>query len=268
MSAALARTAAVAAIGLTAALALAQTRTVPPPSRPAIQNAVLGNEARTPEVSTAELREILFRRSALVLDVRPYAEYARGHIPGAQGLYVPDESSRAPSELVRVRRFTGGRKDSALVLYGNGPTLDLRLADTLASEGYTRVARYALGIAMWRALGGVTEIEDQGLRRIAEYEEDAVWVDGRDSIRWAARTIRGAINIPRVRVATVRDSLDVSSLRLVRDRPAYDYDTRIVVFGADSTEARAVAEGLARQAFRNVSFYGGTFLEALVASGR
>src|ERR1051325_8631784 len=38
---------------------------------------------KTPELSYQELRQVLAQRSAVVLDTRPYREYAMGHIPGA-----------------------------------------------------------------------------------------------------------------------------------------------------------------------------------------
>ena len=37
-----------------------------------------------------------------------------------------------------------------------------------------------------------------------------------------------------------------------------DHNTRIVVFGADGAQARAVAEAVAREAFHNVSYFAGT----------
>jgi hypothetical protein len=39
--------------------------------------------ARTSEVSTRELQDVVARRSATVLDARPRAEYAVSHVPGA-----------------------------------------------------------------------------------------------------------------------------------------------------------------------------------------
>lgn len=49
-----------------------------------IFNATLAEEGeRAPEVSTDELKAILARRSALVLDARPSREFGLGHIPGA-----------------------------------------------------------------------------------------------------------------------------------------------------------------------------------------
>ena len=51
---------------------------------PTIFDAVLGETGQSmAEVSTDELRHILADKSALVLDARPFREYAVSHIPGA-----------------------------------------------------------------------------------------------------------------------------------------------------------------------------------------
>jgi hypothetical protein len=44
-----------------------------------------------------------------------------------------------------------------------------------------------------------------------------------------------------------------------------DHNTRIVVVGRDSQEARYVAEALAREAFDNVAYFHGAFEEARTA---
>ena len=48
-----------------------------------IQTATLGQNQKTVEVSTEELRRILSDASATVFDARPFMEFASGHIPGA-----------------------------------------------------------------------------------------------------------------------------------------------------------------------------------------
>jgi superfamily II DNA or RNA helicase len=40
-----------------------------------------------------------------------------------------------------------------------------------------------------------------------------------------------------------------------------DHNTRIIVFGRDAEQARAVAEAIAREAFHNVSFFSGSYAE-------
>jgi hypothetical protein len=43
--------------------------------------------------------------------------------------------------------------------------------------------------------------------------------------------------------------------------PMEDHNTRIIVFGRDGPQARAVAEAIAKNAFHNVSYFGSTFEE-------
>lgn len=47
--------------------------------------------------------------------------------------------------------------------------------------------------------------------------------------------------------------------------PIEDHNTRIVVFGQNSEQAREVAEALAREAFHNVTYFAGSY-EAVKAS--
>jgi rhodanese-related sulfurtransferase len=41
--------------------------------------------------------------------------------------------------------------------------------------------------------------------------------------------------------------------------PMEDHNTRIVVFGQDGAQSRAVAEALVKEAFHNVAFFDGAF---------
>jgi rhodanese-related sulfurtransferase len=38
-----------------------------------------------------------------------------------------------------------------------------------------------------------------------------------------------------------------------------DHNTRIIVFGRDGAQAKAVAEAIVQEAFHNVAYFGGTF---------
>jgi hypothetical protein len=40
-----------------------------------------------------------------------------------------------------------------------------------------------------------------------------------------------------------------------------DHNTRIIVFGRDSAQAQAVTGAIAKEAFHNVSYFGGSFDE-------
>jgi hypothetical protein len=53
---------------------------------PSVFDGIARNLAGSPELSTVELRAALVDSSAVVLDARPYDEYAVSHIPGARAV--------------------------------------------------------------------------------------------------------------------------------------------------------------------------------------
>jgi rhodanese-related sulfurtransferase len=218
-----------------------------------IRQATLGEtSARTPEVSTEQLQQILVDQSALILDTRPHLEWALGHIPGALNVAPkPDvPMSLYTSDVAEVLRLTGGDTSRPLVLYCNGPFCgkSKRVADDLLAAGFTDVRRYQLGAPVWRALGGVMEIEIDGARYVFENDRTAVFVDARSAEQLTDERFPGARNIPLADVAAAKDDGRL---------PMEDHNTRIVVFGATVAEAREVAEEIARNAFHNVSYFRG-----------
>jgi rhodanese-related sulfurtransferase len=223
-------------------------------------------------VSTQELREILANRSATVLDSRPRAEYAVSHIPGALNVAAKPglAASAYVSDVAEVGRLLQDRKETPLVLYCNGPFCgkSKRLSEELAAAGYRNVRRYQLGIPVWRALGGVTQIEAEAIGRVMRDDRTAVFIDARSADDFARGSVQGAKNIPR---ALVLQGKDVGELKKAKDDnrlPNNDHNTRIVVYGASAGDARFVAEQIAREAFHNVSFFAGTYGELQAAAGR
>ena len=163
----------------------------------------------------------------------------------------------------------GGAKDAPIVLYCNGPHCgkSKRLAAELVAAAYRNVRRYQLGIPVWRALGGVCEIEAGGLRHVLGHDQTAVVIDARPAASFAAGSLPRARNIPR---ELVLPGKDIGEVRRAKDDgrlPMEDHNTRIVVVGRDAQEARYVAEALAREAFHNVSYFPGTF-DALPAAAK
>ncbi|MDR2501500.1 MAG: rhodanese-like domain-containing protein [Treponema sp.] len=117
---------------------------------PDIFHALLpADAALTPEISTAELQDILERNSAVVFDARPFMEFAVSHIPGAVNLAAKPGVSKAlyVSDVAEVGRVVGENKDAPLVIYCNGPYCGkaVRLSAELLGAGYTKVKRYQLG---------------------------------------------------------------------------------------------------------------------------
>jgi rhodanese-related sulfurtransferase len=218
---------------------------------------------KTPEVSTAELRQILVDQSAVVFDARPYREYAVSHIPGARNVAAkPGVSlSEYVSDVAEIGRLIGPDKSTPVVLYCNGPFCgkSKRLSAELVAAGYTHVRRYQLGIPVWRALGGLTAIELEGLRYVLADDRTAVFIDARDPEEFRAQTLPGARNLPR---SGLKSGKDVGEVKAAKDDgrlPMEDHNTRIIVFGREGAQAQAVAEALAQEAFHNVTYFGGTF---------
>jgi len=219
--------------------------------------------AKTPEISTNELKKILADHSAAVLDTRPEKEFAVSHIPGAMNVAAKAgvEMSKYVSDVAEVSRLLNNKKDAALVLYCNGPFCgkSKRLSEELLAAGFTNVRRYQLGIPAWRALGGVTQTEVDGATYVRTNDKTAVWIDVRPAAEFAKGSMAGAKNIPR---SLVLQGKDVGELKKAKDDgrlPMTDHNTRIIVFGGSAEDNSFVADAIAHEAFHNVAFLPGDF---------
>lgn len=232
------------------------------PPAPSVFDATLNEAAaKTPEISTNDLKKILADHSATVLDTRPQKEFAVSHIPGAMNVAAKPgvEMSKYVSDVAEVTRLVNNKKDAPLVLYCNGPFCgkSKRLSEELLAAGFTNVRRYQLGIPVWRALGGVTQIEADGAKYVRDNDKTAVWIDVRPAVEFAKGSIPGAKNIPR---SLVLQGKDVGELKKAKDDgrlPTTDHNTRVIVFGGSADDVRFVADAIAHEAFHNVAFYEG-----------
>ena len=213
---------------------------------------------KTAEVSTQELKQIINSGSAVLLDARPPMEYAISHIPGA--LNVAPQPGRPAhlyiSDVAEVGRLLGGAKQKALLLYCNGPYCGKtkRLGTELAAAGYSNVRRYQLGAPGWRTLSGEAMQTGLAALRYIAGDKTAVWIDAREAGPFAAGTVPGARNIA---AGGLRPGKDQGVMKQAKDDgrlPMDDHNTRIIVFGSSTAEARAVANAIAGEAFHNVSF--------------
>jgi rhodanese-related sulfurtransferase len=223
-----------------------------------MQATLMETNQKTAEVSTEELRTILADQRAFVFDARPPLEFAVSHIPGALNVAQKPgtPTSLYISDVAEIGRLVPGT-DAPIVLYCNGPFCgkSKRLAEELLEAGYTNVRRYQLGAPTWRAFVGVMQIEPEALSYVRNGDRTAVWFDARPAEQFAADSIVGAVNLEQADVARAKDDGRL---------PMNDHNTRIVVFGADGAQARAVAEEIAKNAFHNVSFFDGTIAELRV----
>ena len=100
---------------------------------------------------------------------------------------------------------------------------------------------------MWRALGRTVQTDLEGLRYIVEGDRTAVLVDARAEA--AGPPVPGAVRIRRGEAEAANEDGRL---------PHRDKGTRVIVFGSTPDEARAVAEEVARKAYWNSSYFGGT----------
>ena len=203
----------------------------------------------TRQITTAEFREILARGEAVVLDARPAEEFGMSHVPGAVNVSQKPETPMSfyVSDVAEVTRLVPDR-GRPLIVYCNGPFCgkSRRFAEELVAAGYVQVRRYQLGMPGWRMTGGVSAIEPAAIRRIAELDGTAVFVD--------AGIVDGNHPLPRmIRLRPEEVALAKDDGRL----PMHDHNTRIIVVGATAAQARALAEAIAANAFHNVAYYEG-----------
>jgi rhodanese-related sulfurtransferase len=226
---------------------------------------------RTQDISTSELRRLLRDGSATLFDARPPREFAISHIPGAVNV-APRPGMPAHlyvSDVAEIGRLLNGDRRRPLVLYCNGPTCgkSRRLAAELVAAGHSNVRRYQLGAPGWRLLGGAMQTEPEALPYLAG-DRTAVWIDARSPQAFARGSLPRARNIPRGGLGTAREEGVMLQAKLDGRLPMEDHNTRIVVFGSDAAEARAVAEAIAGEAFQNVSFVAAPFGEVARALRR
>ena len=214
---------------------------------------------KTPEISTEEMRRILADGSAIVIDARKHPEFVAGHIAGAKS--TMQEKDLPPAEVVVpvVERIVGGDKSKAIVLYCNGPhcVASKKLGEQLVAAGFTNVRRYQLGMPMWRFASGPVEIELDGVLRVYRIDQTAVFLDARSATDFARQSLPGTFNVP-------LDSLANGALAKA-PLPHNDFNTRIVLFGRDAAQARALADAMAKTPYQNVSYFPGTFQQLAAA---
>jgi len=221
---------------------------------PSVFDGVLGSVADSPEISTAEFRAVLMDSRAIILDARPYEEYAISHIPGARA--VPAKPGTTPAlyvgDAAEVAKSIPD-KTQPLILYCNGLFCGRseRFAHDLINLGYQNVRRYQLGAPGWRALGGVMQVEKPALLRLLAQDATSVLVDGTAEAR-PKRRLRNAVSIPLSDASRAKDDGRL---------PMTDHNTRIFVVAASGTQARSVAEAIVRDAFHNVTFFGGAITD-------
>jgi rhodanese-related sulfurtransferase len=199
----------------------------------------------TKEISTETLLNILATRSEPVFDVRFAKEYAIAHIAGTINIYE--------KEVERIVELYPDRSQP-MILYCNGPSCgkSKRTSESLVALGYTNVRRYQLGMPVWRALSQTVQTDMLGFDYIVRGDHTAVLVDARTPAEFSTATIPGAVNVQKGEATAANDDGRL---------PLQDKGTRVVVFGNTLEQARVVAAEVAKKAYWNSSYFGGTFVD-------
>jgi rhodanese-related sulfurtransferase len=236
-------------VGVVAVFAL-QAPAFAQSARPSVYQTTLEEPGQlTPEITTEELLSILATASMPIFDVRTAKEYAIAHIPGTINVYE--------LEVDRIAMLYPDRLQP-MVLYCNGPSCgkSKRTSEQLVALGYKNVRRYQLGMPVWRALSQTVQTDMAGANYIYRGDRTAVWVDARTPVEHAVETVTGAVNIQKGEATAANDDGRL---------PFNDKGTRVVVFGNAADQARVVAAEIAKKAYWNSSYFGGTFTDLLVA---
>src|SRR5262249_27627734 len=171
---------------------------------------------------------------------------AIAHIPGTINVYE-----------LEVDQIKAQNPPSApIVLYCNGPSCgkSKRTAESLHNAGYSNVRRYQLGMPVWRALSFTVQTDMPGFDYIIRGDHTSVFVDARTPAEHAAATIPGAVNVQKGEATAANDDGRL---------PFTDKGTRVVVFGNTAEQATIVAAEIAKKAYWNSSYFGGTLADLL-----
>jgi rhodanese-related sulfurtransferase len=109
---------------------------------------------------------------------------------------------------------------------------------------------------MWRTLNLPVDIELEGILRVYKIDQTAVFFDARPEEEFSEQSLPGTYNVQPEKVVTLRGKPPM---------PVDDFNTRIVLFGRDAAQARALADAMGKTPYQNVSYFPGTF-EALAAA--
>jgi len=85
----------------------------------------------------------VMNQGALVLDIRPEAEFTTGHLSGARQL-PPDQILSAGETLKK-------HKEKPVLVYCGSGSLAAAAARQLAAQGFTRAVHLRGGLSAWRA---------------------------------------------------------------------------------------------------------------------
>lgn len=233
---------------------------------PDINDAIIRDNFEAPQISTKEMKKAI-KEGTLIIDNRPYFEWAVSHIPGAITVSPKPGISKAlyTSDKEEIKKLVNNDKNRLIILYCDGIYCGKtkRVSKELIQDGFKNVYRYQLGIPVWRALGNLTQCEIEGIRYIYEKDRTAYFIDSRNEDEFRTKNLKGSKNIPFDKVLEGKDVGEIFKAKEDGRLPVDDRNTRIVVFGNNLQETLKVANALTKEAFHNVCYFAGDIKEIL-----
>ncbi|KND60863.1 Rhodanese-related sulfurtransferase [Candidatus Burkholderia verschuerenii] len=96
-------------------------------------------------VSAAEATTLINRRNAVVIDVRPAAEFAKGHLPSARNI----EQAELQAKIGQIAK----NKSNPVVLVCQTGQQSQRASRTVTEAGYAEVHVLEGGVDAWQKAG-------------------------------------------------------------------------------------------------------------------
>lgn len=96
-------------------------------------------------VSAAEATTLINRRNAVVVDVRPAAEYAKGHLPAARNL----EMTELQAKIGQIAK----NKSNPVILVCQTGQQSQKASRTVTEAGYSEVHVLQGGVDAWQKAG-------------------------------------------------------------------------------------------------------------------
>ncbi len=97
-------------------------------------------------LSGAEATQLINRRNAVVIDLRPSAEYAAGHLPSARSVEYAELASR-------LGQVAKNKSTPVLLVCQNGQQSNKAARKAVREAGYAEVHVLEGGVAEWQQAG-------------------------------------------------------------------------------------------------------------------
>ena len=101
-------------------------------------------ESHFPEISKAELKDVVDKKSGLIIDVNSTKSFAESHVPGA--IHFESHKKDFAKQLP-------GEKSALIVAYCGGPQCNAwkKAAQKACEMGYSNIRHFKAGIKGWKA---------------------------------------------------------------------------------------------------------------------